>query len=238
MSENDHKPEPAATSPGNQLDPFEVLAQPEGPAQYGLRGLLALQLVVALYVAGLVAFGAWMIPPLFVATILSRVGPFRLRNPALRRIVFGLLAGVALPLLGLCYEGDFADGVKPFSVFTTFRTFDAWFWSALIGIQMVALVAWLVLDATVGRPSSLLSGALTVGACIACLWLILRGMDTTFAVGLFLPTLATWTYADNASRAEGRQARLRPGRHFVLYVTGFALAIGLPWLICKVLGLE
>ncbi|MBN1911110.1 MAG: hypothetical protein JW818_15295 [Pirellulales bacterium] len=235
MSRNDNQPTPTVIPPGYRLGPSEAPDQPEGPAQFGLRGLLWLQLVFALFVAMLMAFGGWMILPLYFATILLRVGRFRLRNPALRRVVFGLLAGMVLPLVCLWYLPEILYIVNPF---TGLAKPNGVLLILMMALPMASLVAWLAWDALLGRPNILLTGPMMVGTAMACVFMVHCGMVTLFTIGFYLPAPTAWAYAENTFRAFGSRPRPHPWLHLILFVISVTLTVAVLWGVCEVYGLE
>lgn len=230
LSENENKPAPTVIPPGYRLGPREVPDEPEGPPQFGLRGLLLFQAVFALFLVSLMSFGAWAILPVFAGTILLRWGPWRLKNRAWRLLAFDLMAGVALPVLCLRYDPIIFTDNNPVRM-------PAYLF---IGIQIVGLLLWKMIDTMAGRPSAVLSGILAVGAffafLIGCLMIPLSLIGLLLlGIGLLglTPFLTLWTFGDNAVAAFGSWPEKTLGRcgHMLGFCLGVVLAIALPLLL-------
>ncbi|MBN1911111.1 MAG: hypothetical protein JW818_15300 [Pirellulales bacterium] len=229
MNENDRKPElsstPASPSGKRHATPWD---EPEGPPQFGLLGLLLFQAGFALFLALLMAVGIWAILPVFIATIGLRWGPWRLKNPAWRRLAFDLLAGVALPVLCLWYDPFvFRQG-------NDYRVLAYLF----IALQIASLLAWKVFETATGRPNGVLGGILAVGALFALavgfMILPFSLLGLLFGIGLLglTPFMTAWAFGTNAVAA------LRPWpkdtfglwRRVIGIGLGVGLAIGVPLL--------
>ncbi|MBN1588832.1 MAG: hypothetical protein JW888_04900 [Pirellulales bacterium] len=215
----------AVIPPGYRLGPVEDdPADQTGPAQFGIGGLLMVQAGFAIFLTLLMATGIFAVFAIFVLTILLQWGSFRLRNVALRRTVFDLMAGVGMPILCLWYDPLLFHDDNPIRVLAYL----------LIGFQILALLSWSVYDALTARPSGLFAGMLSVGcvlaAAIGITMLPLSLIGLVFLIGLlgFTPFLTAYVFGRNARRA----MRLSPDDsrrvHNTLFVLGVVLAIGVP----------
>ncbi|MBN1911108.1 MAG: hypothetical protein JW818_15285 [Pirellulales bacterium] len=206
----------------------------EAPAQFGLRGLLVLQAVFALFVAMLVATGIWALLPLFFGTMLLRWGPLRVKSPGPRRLVFDLLAGVVLPVLCLVYDPVVFHGHGiPIGFYSLVYVF--------VAFEIIALLAWKASYALTGRRSALLSGFLAAGAflagavgwCMAFAMTALLWNSRGLSVLMMTPLLTMSALSNNSAAALGPRHDRQGICWFrvVRFWFGVGLAIGIPWLI-------
>jgi len=193
-----------------------------------------LQAVFAAFLALLMAIGMLAIVVALVATLAVQWSPLRLKNPALRRLVFDLLAGVALPVLCLWYapimftENGFLGGKERVLVYL------------VIGFQMLALLGWLAFETATGRTSRIFAGILACGVLTASAIgtilfpLSLIGLIVIVGILGFTPLLTAYVFGRNMVRALGRPPNGKlPTLSFLL---GMAIAVGVPALVYVALG--
>jgi len=180
----------------------------------------------------LMATGVLAVFLALVLTILLQWGGLRIRNVALRRVVFDLLAGIALPVLCIWYDPIvFIGGSWDFLV--SWRTPVY----LLVALEIVALLGWLIYDTLTHRPSGLFAGMLAVGCAAATavgvviLPMTLMGLLVLIGVLGLTPFLTAYVCGRNVCRA----LRLSPEDsrwiHGGLFVLGVALAVGVPLLL-------
>ena len=209
--------------------------EPEGPPQFGLRALMLFQAGFALFLVLLMAVGTWAILPVFVATILLRVGPLRLKNPAWRRLTFDLLAGVALPVLCLWYDPIFFVGEGKLQRAAYL----------FMGFQIVSFLGWKIWHTCTGQPNSVASGFLMTGALFAFVVGVLLAPFSLiglviFGLGLLglTPFLTAFALGSNAVAAFGPWFEDQQGRwrRILGFGLGIALALGLPMAVYFMFG--
>jgi hypothetical protein len=135
---------------------------PKVPLQFGIAALLVVQAAFAGLLSLLMIAGVWAIIPAFLLTVAIQWWPFRIRNVALRRVTFDLLAGVVLPVLCIWYD-PIVFVERGAGSLASFRTPIY----LLIVIEIIALLGWLVFDTLTRRPSGLFAGMLAPGCAAA-----------------------------------------------------------------------
>ena len=236
MTDDDQKH--AVRPPGYRLGPVEDDAPDvRGPAQFGIRSLLIVQAAFAVFLALLMATGLFAVWLAFILTIVLQWGHFRIRNVALRHLVFDLMAGVALPVLCIWYDpivfvGRGTELLAP--VRTPFYL--------LIVLEIVALLGWLAYDTLTNRPSGFFAGILIVG-CVAAtivglvmLPLTLIGLLVLIGILGLTPFLTAYVCGRNVRRAWRLTAEDSRRMHRLLFVVGVVLAIGVPMGLDMVFG--
>ena len=208
-------------------------AEVEGPLQFGLRDVLLLQLICALFVPLLIATGIFALLVVFVITLIVPWVHVSAQREPLRRTLFDLLAGVILPVLCVCYDPIVFVDAGPVRVLVYLA----------ILFQVLALLAWLTFNAVANRPSGVFAGMLSVGTLLAggiglvMLPLSLIGLIALIGALGFTPFLTAYVFWRNTKRAlkhhpAGRSERF-PVASFVL---GISLAVGIPIVVYGVSG--
>jgi hypothetical protein len=228
----------------------ETPPPPEPRLQFWLRDILIIQAVCAVFCGLLVVAGVLAVLAAFIATLLYASISVGRANVALKRWVVSLLGGVVLPCLCLVYDPivfrpGAAEKLQPGAgdYFTASHLEQAFVYLVL-GFQMLALLAWLLLGSRMGWWAGLLAGTLYVGALVALLIGVallpvsLLGLIAAL-IGLLgcTPFLTAGVYLSNGTRAlrlakASGSPRLATGLAWL----GAALAVAVPGAVYYLAG--
>jgi len=132
----------------------------DAPFQFGVRELLILQAMCAVFFALLVMVNVFAVVALFVAFLVYCMIPAKPERAARKRVVVDLCGGIVFPSLCIIYD----PGLLGFDEYArTFFAYERAFIVLALLLQMSCLVVWLTLGRRLVRFSGLFLGAFLVG---------------------------------------------------------------------------
>jgi hypothetical protein len=181
---------PLATGP---VDP--IPSRP-APVRFGLRTLLAVTVVSAVYLSILTRLQIWAVLVAFVGLVALYFIPVAAEHRPLKQLGFDLLGGVFLPILCLIFDPVVFEEPRARAL-------------AVIGygLPMLLLLAWIVIGPRYAALSCVLAGGMGIGAVLAgvtgVLMLPMTILGLFILLGLLglIPFATMWIYWRNAREA-------------------------------------
>jgi len=194
----------------------------ETPVQFSLRALLVLQAICAVFLAMLLATGAFAVLVTLVATIVLMAVRVRPNFRRLKELGVDLLGGLILPVLCLVYAPGFLRDSPVASVVYP-----------MIVVQVVALALWQFIGPMrrwfcAFMAGLLMIGALTAGVIGLCMIPFSLIGVLFFGIGLLglTPFLTAYVFGRNAAKALWGATDWR--RKELVLALGIAASIVLP----------
>jgi hypothetical protein len=214
----------------------------ELPVQFGLRGLLILQAVCAVFFGALAVVGVFAVLLAFLGTLVCAYVDVRTENLPLKRFLVDLMGGIVLPCLCLAYDPCIFRTEGILVGYDGSGALRNTLYVAIV-FQMIVLLLWLLAGSRIGRLSGVVAGILFCGTLMAAgiglalLPLSLIGI-LIFGIGTlgFVPFLTAAIFRRNVAAAAQRARRVC-GRRVLRYsyALGAALSVGVPalanWLV-------
>jgi hypothetical protein len=213
----------------------------EPPLQFGIRGLMVLQAVCAVFFAGLVWVGAAaLLIALVVTVVYAAMAVAPAQRPA-KRLIVDLAGGIVFPCLCVYYDPGFFRGVRNLGGLP-----HASLAVAAMGMQMVALLLWLAVGRRAGVAAALFSGVFMGGTALAML--IGLALLPASVIGIFLwagygglgltPFLTAVVFGRNSARAWRVAVPRGDLLPMLLLWLGLAVAVAVPVALYFFLGDE
>jgi len=214
----------------------------EPPLQFGLRTLLLLQALCAVFFAAVMLVGVFAVLAAFLGTIVFSGVSVQTKNAPLKRMTIHLMYGIVLPCLCLLFDPFVLreDGMCNHFGGSALRV-TAY---AAITLQMLTLLWWLLFGSKTRRLSGVLAGILLCGTLTAVgiglalvPWSLLGFLVMGVGALGFVPFFTARVFYRNTVAAARRARRCTTSREFRLwYLVGVIIALGVPLLAYWLFG--